>query len=366
MSAQPRYSDQEYAAPPGDRVIRGRLPFYTPAELAATTSAEPEWIIEGYIGLEIVTELDGKVKRSGKTTLALDAIAAILDGRPWLGQPTTFTKVIYLTEQQRGPFLAALTRAGLQDRGDELLVLFRHDFAALKWADVVAEVAATAKASGARLVVVDTISKLAGIRDENNTADWSTALDPLTHAAHDGLAFLLCRHSRKGDAEIGESGRGSSAASGDVDIILDLRRPTGNQPATRRVIETMGRYSEHTPEKVIIDLTAEGYILLGDDEAVSLADAERIVSALLGGDFGQKENWTLDELIDESENLPGGPLHRSTCQRVLRHMRDRREVVEFVDDGGKPRRGHPWRYALRESVSAQSLRLYGQKGIGAE
>ena len=336
------------------------LRFYTPAEIAASTTAEPQWIIHGYTGLEILTEVDGKVKRSGKTTLTLDAIAAILNRTPWLGQPTSYTKVIYITEQQRGPFLAALTRAGLHDRGDELLVLFRHDFGAMPWPEVVAAVADKARDIGALLVVIDTIAKLAAVKEENSASDWTTALEPLQRIAHDGLAVWLCRHSRKGDAEIGESGRGSSAASGDVDIILDLRRPTGNQPATRRVLESMGRYSEYTPEKVVIDLTPEGYVLLGDDEAVSHADAERILSALLGGDFGQKESWTLDELVAESDEVPVGPIARSTAQRVLRSMRERHLVTEFTDDGGKARKGHPLRYAARHSVSAHSIYLEGQ------
>jgi hypothetical protein len=152
-----------------------------------------------------------------------------------------------------------------------------------------------------------------------------------------------------------------------VDIILDLRRPNGNVPGTRRVIEGMGRYSEDTPERVVIDLTPDGYVLLGDDEAVALADAERILSDLLGGKFGQKESWALDELIAESENVPGGPISRATAQRVLRHMRDRGVLTESVDDGGKPRKGHPLQYTLRgrESVSAQSNGLIGQNGISA-
>jgi hypothetical protein len=345
----------------------GDLRFYTAAEIETMTSAEPDWIIPGYVGREMLTELDGKVKRAGKTTLTLDMVAAILDGREWLGKPITAAKVIYLSEQQRGPFLAALKRAGLNQRGDELLVLFLHDFAGMAWPRVVAAVAAKATEIGAGLVIVDTISKLARIKEENSAADWVAALEPLQRIAHDGLAVLLCRHSRKGEAETGEAGRGSSAASGDVDIILDLRRPNGNVPGTRRVIEGMGRYSEDTPEKVVIDLTPDGYVLLGDDEAVALADAERILSDLLGGKFGQKESWSLDELIAESENVPGGPISRATAQRVLRHMRDRGVIAEYVDDGGKPRKGHPLRYALRgrESDSAQSNGHVGQNGIPA-
>jgi hypothetical protein len=46
-----------------------------------------------------------------------------------------------------------------------------------------------------------------------------------------GLAVLMLRHERKGGGEVGESGRGSSAFAGAVDVILQLKRPEGN---TRR------------------------------------------------------------------------------------------------------------------------------------
>ena len=49
------------------------LPFYTASQIAAMTSTEPEWIIPGYVALQALTELDGKVKSAGKTTLTLDA-----------------------------------------------------------------------------------------------------------------------------------------------------------------------------------------------------------------------------------------------------------------------------------------------------
>lgn len=53
---------------------------------------------------------------------------------------------------------------------------------------------------------------------------------PLQDAAHAGLTVIVCRHERKGGGDVGDSGRGSSATWGDVDIILQLRRPEGHQP----------------------------------------------------------------------------------------------------------------------------------------
>ena len=153
------------------------------------------------------------------------------------------------------------------------------------------------------------------------------------------------------------SGRGSSAISGDVDVILQLRRPEGNQPKSRRVIESLSRYSE-TPEKVVIELVEEGYILLGDEEAVTLNDALRKVSAHLQGLFEQKETASLDELVNELD------MTRAAIQRALKELEHRGEVCRF----GQGKRGSPFRYSVKEeSVSAHTNGLYGQKETeGAE
>ena len=241
------------------------LRFYAPAELATLTRFEPEWVCRpGLAALGAITEVDGKIKAAGKTTLVLHMVRAILDGAPFLGYPTRRSRVIYVTEQSRQTFTDALRRAGLDRRGDELLILFREDIGATPWTAVVG---ATRRA-GYDVVVFDTIGKLAGIREENSAGEWALAMSPLQDLAASDRAVFVARHDRKSGGDVGDSGRGSSQASGDVDIILALRRPEGNQPASRRVIESLSRYTE-TPEKIVVELTDAGYILLGTDEAVA-------------------------------------------------------------------------------------------------
>lgn len=231
------------------------------------------------------------------------------------------TKVCYVTEQTPATFREALDRAGLLGRGDELRIVFRRDVAHLAWPDLVRTIAEDALRDGYGLLVIDTLAKLAGIVNENDSGECAAAMVPLQNAAHDGLAIIVCRHDRKSGGEVGESGRGSSAISGDVDVILQLRRPEGNQPSSRRVIEALSRYDE-TPEKVVIELTPDGYILLGDAEAVSLADALRIVSGLIGGGMtGMESGWTLDELAAEGE------IPRVNVRRAMRELESRGEVI---------------------------------------
>jgi hypothetical protein len=333
------------------------IPYRTPLEVATSTPDGTAWVSRGYFALGAITELDGKVKAAGKTTFLLDFISRVLDGEPFLGQLTMPCRAVYVTEQTPGPFREALERAGLLARGDELHIVFRRDVAHLPWPDLVATVAADAIRDGYAVVVFDTIAKLAGIREENDAGQTAQAMVPLQDAAHDGLCVIVARHDRKSGGEVGESGRGSSAISGDVDVILQLKRSEGNVPHTRRVIESLSRYAE-TPEKVVIDLTDEGYVLLGDSEAVAVADAVRIVSAHLGGEFEQKESWSVDELVASTE------LNRAAVQRALKQLRQQGEIDEHTDDGGRPRKGHPWLYAFKEKDSALTHGVREQKGIG--
>jgi len=342
--------DRPRAAEAPVEATRAGIPYRTPLEIASSTSERPDWLIRGYAALGAILELDGKIKSSGKTTFATHLVASILDGQPFLGQPTMTTKVVYLTEQTPGPFREALARANLLGRGSELRVVFRADVAAMPWRELVRQVTEDAPRDGYGLLVVDTLGKLAQVREENDAGEGGRVMAPLQDAAHAGMAVIVCRHERKGGGDVGESGRGSSAISGDVDVIAQLRRPEGNQPSSRRVIETLSRYTE-TPEKVVIELADDGYILLGDEEAVTLNDAIRKVSAHLGGLFEQKESATLDELVSDLD------MTRAAIQRALKEL-ERREEVERRGAG---KRGDPYRYTLRESVSAHTNGLYGQK-----
>ena len=200
------------------------------------TLEQPDWIVARAAARSVrITEIDGKIKAAGKTTFILDMRPAVLDGADFLGEPTRQASVLYVTEQSRQTFADALRRAGLgrprRRAAHPLPRGHRRLRPGRRWSR-------PARQDGYDVVVFDTIGKLAGIRDENDAGEWSAAMTPLQDLAASGRAVIVARHDRKGGGEVGDSGRGSSQASGDVDIILALRRPEGNQPANRRVIES--------------------------------------------------------------------------------------------------------------------------------
>jgi hypothetical protein len=312
------------------------LRFYCPLELAAMTRPEPDWIVRpGLVAVSSITELDGKIKAAGKTTLILWMIRAILDGVPFLGAPTRQAKVLYVTEQSRQTFMDALRLVGLADRGEEFRILFREDFHGATWAKIVA----AARQDGYELVVFDTIGKLAGIREENAAGEWAAAMSPLQDLAAAGRAVVIARHDRKGGGDIGDSGRGSSQASGDVDIILAVRRPEGNQPGNRRVVEGLSRYRE-TPEKIVIELTAAGYVLLGSVEAVAASEADAFVRSAIGSEFRTNGiGPDLTELTALGDKLDP-KVRRTTISVALARLGATGEIAH--SGGGK--KGDPFRY----------------------
>lgn len=319
------------AEPDGTVGSNQLLPFRTARETAAMAPEAITWLLDGYIPATGLIELVGAAKRAGKSTLVAHVVAAILDGKPILGRATTRTPVVWLTEQSSSSLRELLVRAGLEDR-DDLVVLQWHEARAASWETIVAAAEAECERIGARLLVVDTISQWAGIRGdaENAAGSAGEAMEPLKAAADGGLAVMAVRHERKGGGAVGESGRGSSAFTGSVDVVLRLARQEAPVRPGVRVLSALSRF-DATPDELVIELTDDGdYIALGDAAAVAFVEARDAVLDVLPEDDGS----TLSEVLERV----GG--RRTTVQSAL---------VSLIDDGrvekvGSGRRGDPFRY----------------------
>jgi hypothetical protein len=191
-----------------------KLPFLTAAALTALAPERVNWIVPGFVAPGVVTEADGKLKASGKTTFLAHMVRSIVTGCPFLNCPTQRSPVIWLTEERAQTFGETLRRAQLDTRTD-IHVLHWHSVKLLAWPVLMKRVTEHAKTVGAKVIIIDTIAQWAAFRgdSENQTGSQMEAAAPLQLAASAGLAIVVARHERKSGGDVGESGRGGSAFS---------------------------------------------------------------------------------------------------------------------------------------------------------
>jgi NrS-1 polymerase HBD domain/AAA domain len=329
-----------------ERIIR----FRTAKEVASETPERTEWVAFPYLAKGAITEVDGKIKAGGKTTWISHMASCILKGEPFMGEPTTKTSAVFLTEQPPASFRKVLERAHLTKRED-LYILHWHDVAGLEWSEVVRRTVEKAEEVGAGVLFVDTLGQFAGIRGdgENSAGEAHKAMQPLQEAAAKGLAVCITRHERKGGGEVGESGRGSSAFGGAVDIILSIRRADGNVRPTVRVIESLSRFEE-TPDKLVIELTADGYRSLGDATAFAEQEARQAILEVLPAKA--EHALSSGDLFDK---LKEQDIKRTSAQTALEALIGEGEVVRT----GAGKRGDPYRYYRPAKDSAETSTYRG-------
>ena len=215
------------------------LPIHSVADLEAMDLPRPEYIIGPPLALArgTVAELDAYPEH-GKTRLVLDAVWALLGGQPFLGGRTRPTRVLYLTEEWLITWRDALAEAQLLGGDDEglswmsLLDLPRRDCG--EWSELCEQLRSHCLKNKVGLLVVDTLARWASVPDENDATAMAAAVEPLRRIAAENIAVLFLRHDRKGGGELGQSGRGSSAATGEADHILHLQRKGGQGEAVLR------------------------------------------------------------------------------------------------------------------------------------
>jgi hypothetical protein len=326
------------------------LRFRSGAEMATSTDEQIQWIVPGLVARGGITELGAKVK-VGKTTLILQLVRAAADGQDFLGKPTLKTSTLYMTEQPSVSFRQAIERAGLLGR-DDFHALLHSDTRGLEWVDVATAAVAQCRRVGAFLLVVDTLPQFAGLKgdSENNSGDALEAMEPFWEAVADGIGVILIRHERKSGGDVGDSGRGSSAFAGAVDIVLSLRRPEGHSKKTRRIIQALSRFSE-TPPDLLIDLTENGYVALGEPHEAAVREAKESIIEIAAG--SESEAMTLKEVTDSAK------VQRSTAQRAVNELL-REEALKRTGEG---KRGSPYRYFKAENPSCPTSNTEGRKDI---
>ena len=312
---------------PANRILR----FITATEFCQSVPEEVAWIAPPWVAAGSITELAGKVKQAGKTTLLLALCRSVVDGNTFLGEPTIRGNVAYLTEQTGPSFRQALRRAGLDGR-DGFLMLPWSTCSGLPWTEVMRQATRMALEHQAVLLIVDTLGQFAGIEgdSENSSGAALAAMQPLQLASAQGLAVVVARHERKSGGEPGDSARGSSAFTGAVDIVISLRRSDGGSPNVR-VLRAISRFEE-TPSEFSIEWRDSQFHAIGATAAPSGHKARR---ALLDSAGDNPETAvTVDEVAAESG------LSRATLNDAARKLAEDGELLK----SGKGVKGDPIRW----------------------
>jgi hypothetical protein len=215
-----------------------------PSAFMQERGADVEWIAEDFLAPGCMTEILGSVK-SGKSTWICGLLWALANGEQWLGRATRKVKVLYVTEQEGKSMQATLKRGrleGLTDQDIEILTM--RDLFEVQggWPRQVECMVEAAQTHGCKLIVIDTLARLAGLvgDEENSAGKAAETTAPFGAAKVAGLAVAFLRHGRKSGGNVSDMGRGSSAFSGDVDVIVGLTQKGRNH----KVMEVKGRLSE--------------------------------------------------------------------------------------------------------------------------
>ena len=291
--------------------------------------------------------------KMGKTTLMLDAVEAIIFGTPFLKEEVMAGSVLYVSEQPLGSFVAELFNSGLlvsaptqlqlasnekpmrRERKGEFHFVTIEDWYKLTWSQIVEATVEHAVRIGACLVVFDTLSRIARVKDENSASEMQAAVDELTPLIQKRISTLVIQHERKSGGTIEDAGRGTNALTGAVDVILRLNRPEGNHPGSYRQLEFIGRFPGPSEPRVLERKTADStsrYELLGNVAAVKGMTASQKIL-----DLFQEEDDTFTEadMVNETEQK------RSTVKRAINKLVD----AGLLSVSGDGKHGNPLRYS---------------------
>ncbi len=308
---------------------------YTGPEIAIMTAERPAWLCCPWVARGAITEISGKVKSAGKTTLIAHMSAAVIEGRPFLGRPADQSPVVMVTEQSPDSLRQSLRGTGLLEL-DGFHAFFLADLreAQYPWDEMVARAVEEAAMYGAGMMVFDTLMQVAGVRDESDPSEAVRVMEPLQVAVAAGtLGVVVSRHDRKTGGDVGDSSRGSSAYAGAVDIVLQVSRIRGGE-TNARIVRGLSRYEE-TPDRIGVELTDAGYLVLDvddDDEPASdRGGSENMILMTLS-----RELATVEEIVARSEQSS------STVHRILARLVAGGRAAR----SGTGLKGDPYRYGF--------------------
>lgn len=298
-----------------------------------------KWLWEGFISRGGVT-LFSALWKIGKTTLLSHLIRAF-NGRSthFLGQAITPSKVLYVTEEHEELWAERRDELGIADHVGMVCRPFRGKSSPAEWVAFISKLVEAVIEHQFDLVILDTLSKLWPVREENDASQVETALMPLWAVTNTGAALFLVHHTRKAGGSEFTSSRGSGGLPAFCETLMEFRRADDNTKDAKRVLNAKGRYKD-TPDKLLIELTPAGYVTHGDpdDPMVRATFGEHLWKQRVM-EFLPKEppGLTFEEIKEKLGD------HSARKADVLAWLRQRTEDGELMQSG-KGVKGSPQRW----------------------
>jgi len=289
---------------------------------------EPEekipWLVDQHLPSGGLSVIGGKPK-AGKSVLSRCLALDVARGRPFLGFETTQGSVFYLgLEEKRAEVKKHFQAMGATPE-DPISV-----FIAPSPQDGLVQLQEATERERPALIIVDPIFKLVRVKDSNDYAEVSNALEPLlTMARRTGAHVLGVHHLGKGDRPDEDSLLGSTAIFAAVDSAFFLKRLE-----RYRTLASIQRYGEDLEETV----------LFMDPETKIISDGgtRKDTDERLSGEAILEYLRTESEPVDEKtiqETVEG----RKTIKvKALRILVDQEKVLKT----GNGKRGDPFLYIV--------------------
>jgi hypothetical protein len=350
---EPVIGEQPRAAPPEGVPADGRI-FRWMSELSHRPEND-KWLLHGFVSRGGVT-LFNALWKAGKSTLLAHMLQAF-DGRrdTFLGREIVPSRVLYISEEHQDIWAERRDELNIGDHVGMITrehLPFRGRSSPAQWVQLIADTVKAVEQYRFDVVVLDTISKMWPVREENDAGQVEDALMPLWGITNTGAALVLVHHNRKSGGKDFTGARGSGGLPAFAETIVEFSPNSDDRKDRKRLLNSGGRYRE-TPTKWLIELTPAGYVGHGDPDEMTPD-----MKATLGvGDQANAGEWkgaVLDMLPEDSGEALGIPdiQDRLTARGRGRGARDvelRNWLDARVDDGelqrlGRGSRGSPYRW----------------------
>jgi hypothetical protein len=319
------------AAQPWRPPVQGAtgLPLTSLRDLLQEPEDAVEWLVKGLLPESGLSLLVAKPK-VGKSTLARNLALAVSQGQDFFGRTVQYGPVIYLAlEEKRSEVRKHFRDMGVT--GKEPISVY----VASAPVDGLQQVRQAAEQLKPVLIIIDPLFRFTRVKDGNDYAQMTQALEPLLVLARETRAHVLCvHHAGKTSREDGDSILGSSAIRAAVDTSLFLKKTE-----RYRTISSEQRYGEALEETVLHFNAATRTVTLGASK--EREETALMKTAILEWLRGQEEG-SPEAVIKDS--VEGNNRHKQTALREL--VADGQVIRE-----GQGTRGAPFLYKLTFSLA---------------